>query len=347
MHLIWQGKPIHVGSFEAGARNQITDVPGVLVGHKTYDREEIQTGLTAICLPHMPFQKYEAASYVFNGFGKSVGLMQMNELGEIETPMVLTNTYSVGACMTGLIEAMCGQDPTRGREKSTVNPVVFECNDGYLNHIQQMIITPQDVKEVLSLAREDFEEGSVGAGRGMSAYQLKGGIGSASRILRMGEKSYTVGVLSLTNMGLLRHFQFLGALLAPEDRKKGQDKGSMINILATDLPLSHRQLMRISKRCAIGLAHTGTRFSNGSGDIFTSVSTAIPKADGPFWVKKSLDHRWMDEVFEAAIDCTEEAILSSMLQATTVTGRDGHVKRALRDEMEHLYRPGFTDVEKK
>lgn len=331
MELFWQEKKLHIGEFPSGQRNQITDVEGVLVGHKTIAEEEIQTGLTVITLPGFPFIRYEAATYVFNGFGKSVGIMQLNELGELETPIVLTNTYSVPACAEGLIDAMCQLDKERGRSKGTINPLIFECNDGYLNDIQKRYIKPQDVKEVLKKVSTSFAEGSVGAGRGMSAYQLKGGIGSASRVIGVGEKKYTMGVLSLTNMGLLKDFKIEGMSILHEEKEEEADKGSMINILITDAPLLHRQLMRIAKRCAIGLANTGARFSNGSGDIFTAISTQIPMQEGEILIKKSISDCNLDRIFRCAIECTEEAVLSASLCAETVVGRDGNTRESLLD----------------
>jgi len=326
-----------IGSFKTGERNLITDVKGVNVGHKTFDLDNIQTGITAITLPNQPFYRYEAAAFVFNGFGKSVGLIQLNELGELETPIMLTNTYSVPAVMEGLIENLLKIDPERGKSKGTINPVVFECNDGYLNDIQRFYIRPKDVNEALESASKDFMQGSVGAGRGMSAYQMKGGIGSASRVTEIDGEIFTVGTLSLTNMGLKKDFRILGEKFYDEDILNSeiphkQDKGSMINILITDIPLSHRQLNRVAKRCSIGLAHTGTMFSNGSGDIFLCVSTGNVKKGNVFEKNRRLCDSQIDIVFRMAIECTEDSVLSSIYSADTVKGRDGNIKYNINED---------------
>lgn len=195
-----------LGRMEKGRLNKITDVPGVRVGHVTRHEGDINTGVTAI-LPHtgdMFHDKCPAASHVINGFGKSIGLVQVNELGTIETPLLLTNTLSVGTAATALVKYMLERNADIGCDTGTVNPMVFECNDGHLNDIRGLHVTEQNALDALANAADDFEEGAVGAGSGMSCYSLKGGIGSASRVFELYGNKYTVGALLLTNFGTLR-----------------------------------------------------------------------------------------------------------------------------------------------
>lgn len=195
-----------LGRMEKGRLNKITDVPGVRVGHVTRHEGGINTGVTAI-LPHTGdifHDKCPAASHVINGFGKSIGLVQVNELGTIETPLLLTNTLSVGTAATALVKYMLERNADIGCDTGTVNPMVFECNDGHLNDIRGLHVTEQNALDALANAADDFEEGAVGAGSGMSCYSLKGGIGSASRVFELYGNKYTVGALLLTNFGTLR-----------------------------------------------------------------------------------------------------------------------------------------------
>lgn len=196
---------IIIGDLPAGRRNSITDLEGISVGHTTIHDNDINTGVTAL-IPHsgnLFREKFAAAVHVVNGFGKSAGLIQVEELGTLETPILLTNTFGVGTCLNHLIKYMMEENKDIGTTTGTVNPVVFECNDSYLNDIRGMHITEEHASAAVKSASADFEEGSVGAGAGMSCYKLKGGIGTASRIIKIDGKKYTVGMLVLTNMGLL------------------------------------------------------------------------------------------------------------------------------------------------
>lgn len=331
---------IHIGNFAVGKKNQITDVAGIRVGHATIQHGDINTGVTAI-LPHdgNPFrEKLLAAIHVANGFGKTMGSIQIEELGNIETPILLTNTLSIGVASNALISYMLEHNKDIGLTTGTVNPVVCECNDGYLNDIRGMHVTEEDVRYAIEHAAEDFEEGAVGAGTGMSCYGLKGGIGSASRIIDLSEKNYTVGALVLTNMGCLEDFRLdgkpLGRLIREREEENTQerDRGSVIMILATDIPLTERQLKRIAKRAVVGLTRTGTSLGHGSGDIVIAFTTANKitheNAKGIYNVKM-VHEELLDKVFQASAEAVEEAILNSMVAADTTIGRNGHIRKSL------------------
>lgn len=336
-----------LGNLPQGPRNTIADVPGVQVGHVTLAEGAVQTGVTAVTIgEENPFhERIRAAAHVLNGFGKSTGLVQVEELGQLETPLVLTNTLSVGAAHEGVVRYMIERTPEIGREAGTVNPVVFECNDGYLNDIRSLSIKPHHVAEAIEAASSEFDQGAVGAGRGMSAFGLKGGIGSASRQITVGGKLFYVGALVLTNMGRMPDFIMNGLDLGPqlehalEDETAGPEKGSIIMIVGTNLPLSDRQLKRVAKRTGVALARTGSYFGNGSGDIALAFTTADPillNSRKRFQTIEQLDEGRIDRVFRATVDATEAAILNSMLAAETVVGRTNHVRRGLRSVLEDL-----------
>ena len=328
-----------VGVLAAGGRDAITDVPGVAVGHCTLDQGSVQTGVTVVRVhggSHF-LHKVPAAATVFNGFGKSVGLMQVDELGVLETPIALTNTFSVPAVATAQIQAAILEHPEIGRDWPTVNPLVFECNDGYLNDIQAMAIEPGHYREALAGAQAEFAQGAVGAGRGMSCFGLKGGIGSASRVVPC-ESGYIVGALVLSNFGRLRNLVIdgnpVGRSLA--SRVAGgvePDKGSIIMLLGTNAPLDALQLRRLSGRAALGLARTGSFMGHGSGDMalaFTTAYTVPQRASDPMPALAMVHAGLLDGLFEAAVEATEQAILNSLWFAEGVCGRDGHIRASLR-----------------
>lgn len=334
------------GYMEKGAKNLVTDVPGVRVGHTTIHNGEIHTGVTAL-IPHggdIFLDKCVAAAHVINGFGKSVGLMQVQELGTIETPILLTNTLSVGTAFTALVEYMLSKNDDIGIVGGTVNPIVAECNDGYLNDIRGLHVTKQHALAAIEAADELFEEGDVGAGAGMSCYSLKGGIGSASRIFELYGKKYTLGTLLLCNFGTLRDLTISGDNVGKqiyENGKKAEekDKGSVIIIIATDAPLSSRQLSRAAKRAQSGLAKTGSITGSGSGDIaiaFTTANRVPHKETGELESISMLHENDMDTVFRAVIECVEESVISSMLHAKTVVGRAGNRRQSLAECIENL-----------
>jgi D-aminopeptidase len=340
--------PPHIGTLPAGPLGTIADVAGVTVGHCTLAQGDVQTGVTVL-RPHggdAYRDKVPAAAAVINGFGKSIGLVQVEELGVLETPIALTNTYSVAAVAQAQIRQCIATNPEAGRDLPTVNPLVFECNDGFLNEIQRMAVKEGHYADALAACAPSFEQGAVGAGRGMSCFGLKGGTGSASRVA--GE--FTVGALVLANFGKLAQLvvdgdpvgRRLAAQLATGDA--GSEKGSIIMLLATDAPLDARQLRRLALRAGAGLARTGSVFGHGSGDIALAFSTAytVPHdAARPMPAIAMLHETRLDELFQAAADATAQAILNALWHAVPVTGRDGHRRESLLDVIAGLTRnPG-------
>ena len=331
---------IKIGRGTPGARNLITDVPGVKVGHVTIrDGADVNTGVTAI-LPHegnLFQEKVMASSCVINGFGKTMGLVQVEELGTIETPIIMTNTLSIGTAATALIKYMLQQNEDIGTKTGTVNPLVCECNDGVLNDIRGLHVKEEHVFEALANCSEDFAEGVVGSGTGMCCLGLKGGIGSASRIVKLDDKEYTVGALVMSNFGGAGRLLIEGRHMGQEIKEKleaQQDKGSIIMLIATDIPLSERQLKRVARRAAVGLARTGSYYGNGSGDIAIAFTTAnrVPHySKTAVMDMKMLADSKIDPVFDMAAEAVEEAIISSLYHAETTTGRAGKVKYGLRD----------------
>ena len=324
------------GSLASGERNSIADVPGVAVGHATLAEGDIRTGVTAV-LPHdgdLFRDKVVASAYVLNGFGKSTGLMQLNELGTLETPILLTNTFAVGTCSNALIRRAITSNPEIGRQTSTVNPVVLECNDGYLNDIQARAVTEGHANTAIELAAEAFAVGSVGAGTGMSCFGLKGGIGTASRGLHFDRQPYHVGVVVLANFGRA------GDLRLPDGRRidlesdPAGEAGSCIIVVGTDVPLDHRQLGRVARRAGVGLAWCGSFWGNGSGDIALAFSTAhrVPHdADRDLIDQRVLAESRIDRLFQAAAEATQEAVLDALVAAGTMIGRNGHRRIGLTE----------------
>ena len=344
-----------VGALPPGPRNAITDVPGVRVGHCTLADGERQTGVSVI-VPHAgdPFQdRVPAAAHVINGFGKSIGLVQVEELGVLETPIALTNTFAVGAVAQAQIRQAIAANPETGRGLSTVNPLVFECNDGYLNDIQNLAVGEAHYRAACTTANTEVAEGSVGAGRGMSSFGLNGGIGTASRRVTLpatGETAaaeYTVGAFVLSNFGRLPQITLCGDALgntlaerlkafeaAPPALTEAVEKGSIILIVATDAPLDARQLRRLAVRASAGLARTGSVYGHGSGDIALAFSTAytLPQDPARPMPAVALIHEGrIDPLFQAVADSCEQAILHALWQATPVIGRAGHRRATLAE----------------
>jgi D-aminopeptidase len=346
----------HIGTLASGPLGTIADVDGVTVGHRTIAQHALQTGVTVI-RPHRdnPFvHKVPAAVSVINGFGKSIGLVQVEELGTLETPIALTNTFGVGAVAQAQIRAAVAANPQIGREWSTVNPLVFECNDGYLNDIQALAVTEQHFNDAFDAADANVASGSVGAGRGMSCFDLKGGIGNASRVVGVVGHDYTVGALVLANFGRLPMLTVdgtpLGRMLA--ERAAGAEaaakaaavvstkpeQGSIIMIVATDAPLDARQLKRLALRAAAGLARTGSVYGHGSGDIALAFSTAytVPHDADSITLPPLVADARLDPLFRACADSVEQAIVDALWSATSVTGRDGHRRLSLHDSVPEL-----------
>ena len=320
-----------------GKKNLITDVKGVKVGHVTIQKENINTGVTVV-FPHegnLFLDKVMAASAVLNGFGKSVGLLQIEELGTIETPIVMTNTLSVGTATTALTKYMLKHNEDIGITTGTVNCLVTECNDGRLNDIRGLHVTEDDVLTALNSPSERFEEGAVGSGTGMCCLGFKGGIGSSSRLVDVDGKEYTVGALVMSNFGSSGNLILGGDQIGR--RIKGQskkDEGSIIIIIGTDIPLSERQLKRLAKRSAIALGRTGSYMGNGSGDVAIAFTTANRL---PHYSSKDIIETKMffddniDKVFEASIEAVEESIISSLYHANTTVGFMGKEVKGLRE----------------
>lgn len=336
---------VTIGKLETGAYNAMTDVKGVTVGHVTISEDEQQTGVTAI-LPHQGNifrEKLIASSHVINGFGKTIGTIQINELGTLESPIVLTNTLSIGTAADAVIDYMLEQNEEIGRTTGTINPVVCECNDMILNDIRSKTVTKKHVLKALETTSETVEEGSVGAGRGMVCYSLKGGIGTSSRQIQLTHGLYTIGVLTLTNFGSLPDLTINGQPVGSQlynsmhSLEEIPDKGSVIVILATDLPVTERQLNRILKRTITGLSRTGSIITTGSGEVVIGFSTAnkIPHDKTSSCLSISAIHEEdIDLAFRAAGEATEEAVLNSLITATHVVGRSGNERPALKNLLE-------------
>lgn len=325
--------------YEKGERNLITDVPGVKVGHVTIedDARDIHTGVTAV-FPHagnLFREKVPAAVSVINGFGKSTGLIQIEELGNIETPVLMTNTFGVGTALNALTKYMLEQNEDIGVSTCTVNGVVTECNDGELNDIRGMHLTEADVFVALETAGFEFEEGAVGGGTGMICMGMKGGIGSASRTLTFDGKTFTIGAIVMSNFGFFGNLRVDGKLVGTEINKpSGPEKGSIIMLIGTNLPLSDRQLRRMAKRSTVSLGRVGSYLGTGSGDIAIAFSNGnlIPHySEQKILTAAYLHEDKMDNVFEATAETVEEAIISALYHADAMTGIRGKTVHGLRE----------------
>lgn len=333
-----------IGNLPTGPRNAITDVDGVTVGHTTIHDDQCHTGVTVI-LPardNLFTNKLTAACYVHNGFGKTCGLMQIDELGSIETPIALTNTLNVGLVHDALVEYTLNRCNADGISLRSVNPIVGECNDGKLSNIALRPVNKVHVFEAIESASSDFSQGNVGAGAGTICYGLKGGIGSASRIMEIGGKTYALGVLVQSNFGSTEDLMISGRsfgkeLLSHLESKKiaptKVDAGSIMMIVATNLPVSSRQLGRIIRRCGVGLARTGSYLGHGSGEVMIGFTTAnrIPHEGGELLSQTILREDLLDIPFRAAAEATEEAVLNSMTAAETTVGYQGNIIYSIRE----------------
>ncbi|WP_078546326.1 DmpA family aminopeptidase [Litchfieldia alkalitelluris] len=346
---------IKIGSLPTGTLNKITDLEGVTVGHSTLSNGSIQTGVTSI-FPHQGNifkNKVVASTYVLNGFGKTVGTIQINELGTIETPILLTNTFSVGTCSTALLKYMLEQNHDIGATTGTVNAVVAECNDMFLNDIRSFAVQEAHVFEALQNTSINFAEGNVGAGTGMKCFGLKGGIGSSSRLIEYEHGTYTLGVLALTNFGQLEHLQIDGKKVGldlkqvvEQSTSFSRDKGSVIIVLATDLPASSRQIHRLLKRITVGLSRTGSYIGHGSGDVFIGFSTRNQinhYSNKQLHQIINIHEEDLDQAFIAVADATEEAIINSMLAASATTGKNGNHLHSLKNYMQMLTKKENSD----
>ncbi|MBE7640288.1 S58 family peptidase [Salegentibacter sp. BLCTC] len=349
--------PLKIGVMQSGTLNAITDVEGVKVGHTTLIKgDSVRTGVTAI-LPHgenIFQQKVPAAVFVGNGFGKLAGSTQINELGNLETPIILTNTLNVPTAMDAVIKYTLNLP--ENEDVRSVNAVVGETNDGYLNDIRGQHVKKADVISAIENAKNgSVTEGNVGAGTGTIAFGYKGGIGTASRKLPESLGGYTLGVLVQSNFGGVLQIagvpvgQKLGNYSFSNNLQNNVD-GSCMIVVATDAPLSNRNLERLAKRAFLGLGKTGGIASNGSGDYIISFSTAkemrIPyKIENKTLTQKVVPNDLMSPLFMAAIEATEEAILNSLFMAETTTGFKGRTIKALPKEevVKHLKKAGVME----
>lgn len=328
----WRLKP--------GPRNSISDVSGVRVGHVTLiegkgplvpGRGPVRTGVTVV-VPHegnLYKEKVVAAAHVINGFTKAVGLVQIEELGVVESPIALTNTLNVGLVADGLVEYSIRNNSEIGITAPTVNSVVLECNDGYLNDIQGRHVKQHHVLEALRRVSSDFEEGSVGAGTGTMAFGFKGGVGTSSRIVPTALGSYTIGVLVQSNFGRLEDLTVggvpVGRLLRGSTYSR--DQGSVNIVVATDAPLTSRQLKRVARRVQSGLARVGGYVYHGSGEVVLAFTTTHRVKYGVRELTNFsvFPDEELNDFFRGVIEATEEATLNSMFNSVTVEGRDEHI----------------------
>jgi D-aminopeptidase len=381
---------IEIGLLPPGDTNSIVDVPGVRVGHVSVWRNEparpdgrgvARTGVTAI-LPDEPRALLDAPASagvaVLNGTGELTGKLQIDEWGTLETPVLLTSTMAVGRVFDGVVSALITDDPDADCAEAII-PSVGECDDGYLNDSRTVQVDVDDVRLAIREARGADAGapgvGAVGSGTGMICHELKGGIGTASRIVRVadGAASFTVGVLAMTNYGLLRRLTIdgvpVGRVLSAEgwpetglseieasEKRDGPrrtatgvgsaaDAGSCIVVVATDAPLDGRSMQRLARRAGLGLARTGSTAGHGSGDIFLAFSTGLRYPVGSEAVvaqRSILDDRHVGWLFGAVVEATEEAVIDSLVAAGTVVGRDGNAVPGLPHErtLELLERAG-------
>lgn len=325
----YRARDLHIvpGHFIPGPFNAITDVAGLLVGHVTlHEGDRLRTGATAI-LPHggnLFQEKVPAGFAVLNGFGKFAGSTQVMELGELETPIILTNTLAVGRAIEAVNRWTLAQP---GNEQvASVNAVVGETNDSRLNDIRAGYPTVEQILAAISAAKAGpVEEGAVGAGTGTVAFSFKGGIGTSSRVLPAKQGGFTLGVLVQSNYG--GQLRIDGRLFAEIQPSAADTDGSIVMIIATDAPLSDRNLRRLAERAFAGLARTGSALSNGSGDYALAFSTAesvrrTPSRRAGVSAIEELANDRASPLFEAVIEASEEAILNSLFMAETTTGWD-------------------------
>jgi D-aminopeptidase len=322
-----------VGRFATGELNALVDVPGVLVGHRTIvEGERLRTGVTAI-LAHggnLYAEKVLGACHVINGYGKAAGITQLEELGTIESPILLTNTLSVGAVWEGGLRHLLEQNPGAARDRDTVNVIVGECFDGWLSDARALAVRPEHALDAIAAAAPgETREGALGAGTGTTCFGFKAGVGTSSRVV----DEHTLGCLVVSNYGARRDLHLLvGPDRMPEPaaaEPPAQQGGSIMIVIGTDAPLDARQLRRLGARAALGLGRSGSFASNASGEYVIAFSTArrIPhRAEEPLLELRLLrdDSVAMRQLFEAAGELVHEAVLGSLCSADAMDGRDGN-----------------------
>lgn len=350
---------VSIGIYPTGRNNAITDVEGVHVGHTTLitgdgdlnaGRGPVRTGVTAI-LPaggSVFHDRVIGGGFVLNGAGEVSGYTQLMEWGLLETPIFLTNTLSVGTVSAGAVKRMVEDHPGIGNAHDVLIPVVGECDDSWLNDIAGQHITHEHVAQAIDAASAGpVAEGSVGGGTGMVCFDLKGGIGTSSRKLSEDEGGFTVGVLVMTNFGVLEDLRIGGVAVGPrlcerfaEHKKRIDNYGSIIAVMATDAPLLSQQISRVCKRVALGIGRTGSYAAHGSGEIVVGFSTSnrIPRTtDDRIHKMDMLLDSHVNPIYRAAIEATEEAILNALCTAEDMTGRDGAFCPSLpHDEVERV-----------
>jgi len=315
-------------------------VQGVTVGHSTIDTADTHTGVTVV-MPGKdnPFlNKYTAASFVQNGFGKTCGLMQLEELGTLETPIALTNTLNVGKVSDALIAYIIKQCEADGEEALSINPIVGECNDSRINRIQKRAVEAQHVEAAIGNCSTMVEQGAIGAGRGTVCFGFKGGIGTASRKIIIADVEYTIGILVQTNYGATADFVVDGQPIGErwlENHCGGSesDQGSIMVVLATDLPVNSRQLKRILRRAGIGIMRTGAYIGHGSGEVMIGFTTKNRKflLQEPITCEYILKDNLLNDAFLGAAEAVYEAILNSLVAAEPMKGLKGEEYTNLGD----------------
>lgn len=320
----------------SGQGNAITDVPGVLVGHATVvdPSRGVATGVSVVVPEGVEERALPAAAHVINGYGKSVGLMQVAELGTLESPIVFTSVFAVGAVQDALLRRRLASDPAVGgpEEGRSVNLVVLECNDARLNDPREYVCGERELALALDSARDGaVEQGTVGAGTGMSTFGLSGGFGTASRVFVFGGGEYTLGVALVSNFGVWGDLTIGGRLVqtadsVPSGEGAGGDgpDGSVVIVVATDAPFDSASLRRICARAQNGLARTGCMTAHGSGELVVAFSTEQDSVREP-------GPELLNEAFRAVAEAVEEAVVSGLVHARPVTGREGRRLPVLRD----------------
>ena len=341
---------IRIGRYSPGRHNAITDVSGVRVGHATIiegsgplrvGKGPIRTGVTAVLpRPGVFHDRVVGSGFILNGAGEVSGLTQVMEWGLIETPILLTNTLSVGTCSSATVEYLVGRHPGIGAEHDVVIPVVGECDDSWLNDSAGQHVRPEHVHEAIrEAAGGPVAEGSVGGGTGMVTCGFKAGIGTSSRRLPDEEGGYLVGVLVMSNFGRMQDLRVgglpVGELLAPEHEGKGardEHYGSIIAVVATSAPMLPHQIQRLCNRAALGIGRVGSYAAHGSGEIIVGFSTSnlLPRqTQQRVYRMKVLLDRFLDPLYRATMEATEEAILNALCMAGPMEGHSGHVAPAL------------------
>jgi D-aminopeptidase len=339
-----------VGRFQSGPKNSLTDVPGVKVGHSTIiegtgrrrpGNGPVRTGVTAI-IPHhnIYMERLMSGAHILNGAGEVSGLIQIQEWGLIETPILLTNTLSVGRVSDSCVKWLAEKYPDMGDAYDVVIPVVGECDDSFLNDAVGRHIKQKHVFEALDHASRDMvPEGSVGAGTGMVCCDFKGGIGSSSRVINADNRQFTIGILVLSNFGRIDDLRVLGVPLGRKLadsfkalKKRSDNYGSIIAVLGTDLPLSRFQIQWLCKRVALGIGRCGSFAAYSSGEIIVGFSTANHVLREPKSALQQFTYildPFMDDAFEATIEATEEAIINSLLNNHDMVGANENFVPAL------------------